>query len=503
MVFNLSDPIVKPRFRDAPRVEGATRQPRVAIIGAGFSGMGLAIRLKHVGLTNFVIFEKSDNVGGTWRDNKYPGLSCDIPSQYYSYSFAPNPNWSKVFSPGSEIQRYIEKVADAEGIREWIEYDTSVTDMRYKDGQWFLSAGDKDLGVFDFVVTAVGFLHHAKDPDIPGLDSFQGDVLQTAKWDHKTSWAGKRVGVIGNGSSGTQVVGAITNDAQELVHFVRTPQWIWPLDKDPYSAVDKLAQRFVPGKADRTFKFWEVAQDAWGEQFTEPGEVQETMKQQARDFLESAVTDPELRAQLTPDYPPGCRRPVISSEYYPAIQQPHARLVRDGIDQVVPQGIRTADGTVHELDLIVVATGYDTHAFMRRINVVGESGQTIDDEWRDGYRTYESVALDGFPNFFMIGGPHSPFGHFSYVLSGEHQGRYITRWIEAWARGEHDVAAPTRDAVDDFTRRQREKMKETSWGGACVSWYQDPTGTPSLYPWSAKVFRESMSRRVVDDFVRS
>jgi cation diffusion facilitator CzcD-associated flavoprotein CzcO len=479
---------------------GIIRQPRIAVIGAGFSGLGLGIRLKRAGLTNFTIFEKADNVGGTWRDNRYPGLSCDIPSRYYAWTFAPNPNWSMTFSPGAEIQAYIEKVAKKERMDDHIRFGTPITAAHWDQTQWHVWSGDKDLGRFDFVISAVGFLHYPNYPDIKGLETFKGKVVHTAEWDDSADWVGKKVGVIGNGSTGTQVVASITPQVSELVHFMRTPQWMVPMDKKPYRTAWKLAQRFVPGIAKRTFKYYEQAQDAFGECFTEPGPGQDAFVQMPRDFLEAAVPDPELRAKLTPDYPPGCRRLIVSSEYYQMIQQPNAHLVREGIVEVVPEGVITADGTLHELDLLIIATGYDANAFIRRLGLVGRDGVTVEELWKDGYRTYESVALENYPNFFMLGGPHSPFGHFSFVLSGEHQSRYAVRWIEAWARGEYENVAPTSAAVDRFTAAQRTKIKETTWGADCVSWYQDVSGTPSLYPWSARTFRESMSKRVVSDF---
>lgn len=480
---------------------GILRQPRIAVIGAGFSGLGLGVRLKRAGLTDFTIFEKASNVGGTWRDNRYPGLSCDIPSRYYAWSFAPNPSWSMTFSPGPEIQAYIERVAKKERLTERVRFNTPVTAAHWDEDQWQVWSGSTDLGRFDFVISAAGFLHYPNYPDIKGLDTFAGKVVHTAAWDATAKYAGKRVGVIGNGSTGTQVVAAITPEVRDLVHFVRTPQWMVPMDKKPYSTRWKLAQRFVPTLARRTFEYYEKAQDDFGEMFTEPGLAQDAFVQMPRDFLAAAVADKELRAKLTPDYPPGCRRLIVSSEYYEMIQRPNAHPVRDGIVEVVPEGVITADGTLHELDLLVVATGYDAHAFIRKLGLVGRGGMTVEDLWKDGYRTYESVALDDFPNFFMLGGPHSPFGHFSFVLSGEHQSRYAVRWIEAWARGEYENAAPSKDAVDRFTAQQREKIKETTWGASCVSWYQDISGTPSLYPWSARTFRESMSKRVLSDFV--
>lgn len=476
------------------------RQPRIAIIGAGFSGLGLGVRLKKAGYSGFTIFEKADNVGGTWRDNRYPGLSCDIPSRYYCWTFAPNPSWSMTFSPGPEIQQYIERVVRKERLANRIRFSTPVTAGRWENGEWHLWSGDEDLGRFDFVVSAVGFLHHPNHPDIKGLDVFSGKVVHTAQWDPSTEWAGRRVGVIGNGSTGTQVVAALTPDVSQLVHFVRTPQWMVPMDKRPYRPLWKLAQRFVPGLAARTFRYYEKAQDDFGEMFTEPGPAQDAFVQMPRDFLAASVTDPELRSMLTPDYPPGCRRLIVSSEYYEMIQRPNARLIREGIVEVVPEGVLTDDGKRHDLDLLVLATGYDANAFTRRLGLVGRDGVTVDELWKDGYRTYESVSLDHFPNFFMLGGPHSPFGHFSFVLSGEHQSQYAIRWIGAWARGEFENAAPTTAAVDRFTAQQRVKIKETTWGADCVSWYQDVSGVPSLYPWSARTFRESMSRRVVADF---
>ena len=480
------------------------REPRVAVIGSGLSGIGAGVKLKRGGFRDFVIYEKADELGGTWRDNRYPGLACDIPSRYYAYSFAPNPWWSASYAPGPEIWRYSQKVARDEGLREHFRFGTEIVRAVWEDGGWTLTTKAGESERFDFVISAVGFLHYAKYPDIPGLEGFAGDLMHSAEWDPDVEYRGKRVGVIGNGSSGTQIVAAITKDVARMSAFIRTPQWVIPAMVPPsetYSRAARLIERFLPGKQRKTFEEFQLAGDEFSRVFVEPGPLRDEFQAGARAYLEAAVPDPELRAKLTPDYEPGCKRIVLCDGFYAAVQEPQAEVIRDRIERVVPGGVQTADGEVHQLDVLIVASGYDTQAFLRHVDFIGEGGRTIEDAYANGLRSYQSVALDGFPNLFILGGPHAPFGNFSFILSGEKQSEYAVRWIAAWAAGEYDSTAPSTAATDRFMAEVREQAPKTIWGLGCHNWYLDSAGIPSSFPWSAPRFRELMSERVRDDFV--
>jgi cation diffusion facilitator CzcD-associated flavoprotein CzcO len=285
--------------------------------------------------------------------------------------------------------------------------------------------------------------------------------------------------------------------------FIRTPQWVIPAMVPPsekYSRVEQLMQRFLPGKKQRTFEEFQLMGDEFSRVFVEAGPLREEFQAGARAYLEAAVPDPELRAKLTPDYEPGCKRIVLCDGFYGAVQEPQAEVVRDAIERVVPEGVRTADGRTHELDVLITASGYDTQAFLRHVEFVGENGRTIEDAYAKGLRSYRSVALDGFPNLFILGGPHAPFGNFSFILSGERHSQYALGWVEAWSAGEFDSAAPTVAATDQFMAAVREQAPETIWGLGCSNWYLDSAGIPSSFPWSAPRFRELMSERAVADF---
>ena len=475
------------------------RQPRVAIIGAGLSGIGAGVQLKRVGLDGFVIFEKAASLGGTWRDNHYPGLACDVSSPFYTWTFAPNPRWSSTLPKGREIRDYAERTALAEGLNDHFRFDTEVVRAVWEDNGWTLVTSDGEGERFDFVITAVGFLHYARTPTIAGLDTFRGPVLHTARWDDSVSYRGKRVGVIGNGSSGTQIISALTKDTSKMVAFIRTPQWIYPLEDVPFSSLWRFTHRWVPGVWKRTWRRHQLSNDQLVKVFAENGPERAAFGQAVRSHLQQ-IEDPELRAKLTPDYEPGCKRTIISSKFYPAIQLPQAEVVRDAIARVEPEGIRTEDGTLRELDIVVVATGYDAQAFLTHIEIVGEGGRRIQDEWQDGFRTYLGVTLDGYPNMFMLGGPHAPFGTISFILSGQMQGGYAVRWIQAWAAGEFDSLVPTVSAVDGFTAEVRAKATDTPWGSGCTSWYLDATGVPSPWPFTAARFRNDMTHRRSNDY---
>jgi cation diffusion facilitator CzcD-associated flavoprotein CzcO len=476
------------------------RNPRVAIVGAGMSGLLMGVRLRQAGYSDFTIFEKADAIGGTWRDNRYPGLVCDIPSRYYSYSFAHNPGWSRVFAPGPEILRYLGEVADRHGLREHIRLGTEVTSGRFEDGRWHVQTNRGHEEAFDFLVSACGILHHPRVPPIDGLEDFAGSCFHTARWDHGVTLAGKRVGIIGNGSTGAQIVAAIAAEVAHLDVFQRTPQWVLPFPNARYTRLG----RNVVGRSRRLSQLGYHYYRALYERvltrgMIEPGWQRRLMSWICRQHLR-VVRDPELRRRLTPDYQPMCKRIIVSAGFYRAMNRPNVELVTTPIDRVEAEGVVTSDGALHGLDMLLLATGFDSHAFMRPMELIGTGGLTLSQAWSKDPRAYQTVALPGFPNFFLLVGPHSPYGNQSVIMISETQVNYVMQWISRWAAGEVDQMAPTQAATDRFNREVREAMPATIWVTGCNSWYLDSEGVPELWPWRQDRHRRLLAEPEPADF---
>jgi cation diffusion facilitator CzcD-associated flavoprotein CzcO len=475
------------------------RAPTVAIVGAGMSGLCMGVKLRRAGIESFRIFEKAADVGGTWRENTYPGLVCDVPSRYYSYSFEPNPDWSRLMSPGGEIQGYLRGVADKYGLRPKIRFGAEVASARFEQGRWLVRLADGEEVEADFLVSACGVLHHPRHPDLPGLESFEGAAFHSARWDHGAALRGRRVGVIGTGSTGAQLVSALAGVAGELSVFQRTAQWIFPTPNLRYrDATRRLMRRFpFLGRASR--RAWQAyVERVFGRAVVQPGWQRTAMGAICRLNL-LTVRDRELRRRLTPDYDPMCKRLIVSGGFYRAIQRPGVELVTEEIERVEPAGVRTRDGVLHELDVLVLATGFDAHAYLRPIELVGEHGVRLDEVWRDGARAYRSVALPGFPNFFMLMGPHSPFGNQSLIAVAEDQADYVVRCIRMVADGRLAAVAPTAEATERFNEELRAAMGDTVWVTGCRSWYQGKDGRPELWPWPPERHREMLREPRLDE----
>lgn len=476
------------------------RTPTVAIIGAGVSGLCMAIKLRAAGIESFTIYEKSYRVGGTWRENTYPGLFCDVPSRYFQYSFAPNPNWTRAFSPGPEINHYLERITDDFGLREKIAFGTEMTEARWEGDQWRLRAEDGSETVADFVVTGCGFLHRRFVPEIAGLESFAGAAFHSSQWDHSIDLTEQRIGLIGMGSTAVQIVAEIGGATRALKQFTRTPQWVLPLPNPRYTRLSRWAYRRFPGLNGFAYRGYQRALEL----LLFPGLVRDGWQRRLVDLGCRAnlrtIRDRPLRERLTPRYEPGCKRLVVSSRYYRAVQRAGVEVVADRIARVEPNGVVTENGELHELDVLVLATGFDSHALVRPMEFVGPGGHTLSEAWSDGPRGYGTVAVPGFPNLFMVMGPHSPVNISSMFNVAEAQVGYVMKMLERWRREPGPALAPTQAAADRFERDLRAALPGTIWVTGCESWYIGEDGTPEIWPWLPIRHRELLEQPVIADY---
>lgn len=475
---------------------------RIAVIGAGIGGIAAAIQLRAMGINDIAVFEKAADLGGTWRENTYPGLTCDVPSHLYRFSFAPNPDWSHRYSPGAEIQAYIKRVVADFNVEPLIRFSSEVTSAVWRDGKWRLETTQGDQGEFDVVISAVGVLHHPVYPAIAGLADFRGPMFHSARWDHDVSLKDKRVGIVGTGSTAIQILPAIIDEAAKVSLFQRTAQWIMPQPNPSTSAEKKAAYRVDPELMSAQYEYLKGAFNGAfcaavaGENPT----VYDEISQACRDNLDT-IEDPHLRAKLTPNFKVGCKRLIISELFYPAIQRPDADLVTEDIVRVEAKGIATADGRLHELDVLVLATGFDPHHPLGKTTVVGQTGQSLDALWSDGNIAYRGVTVPDFPNWFMLGGPNSPIGNFSYIMTAERQLGYVLQLVQLLQAGRARAIAPRWEATRSYNAELKAKMSSSIWASGCRSWYIDKTGAVASYPWAYETFERDMSQPVLVDFV--
>jgi cation diffusion facilitator CzcD-associated flavoprotein CzcO len=474
---------------------------RVVVVGAGMAGILSAVKLAEAGFDDVVVYEKADRLGGTWRENTYPGVACDVPSHLYSYSFAPNADWSHTFSPGPEIHAYLEDVARRFGVDERIRYGTEVTRLEFRnDGRWAVETSDGGRDTADVVIAATGVLHHPRYPDIEGLDDFDGAVFHSARWDHSVVLEGARVGVVGTGSSAVQIVGAVVDTVADLYLFQRTAQWILPVPNNPVTDQDRARYHEDPGEMrELRAQLSKTFTDGFANAVVNKDSPQmKALEEMCRANLESGVADPELRERLRPSYRAACKRLVISPNFYPAMQRPNAHLVTAGIERVEKQGVRTDDGELHELDVLVLATGFRVDRFMRPIEVVGRGGVSLDAVWAKRPSAYLSISIPEFPNLFMLNGPNGPVGNFSLIDVAELQFGYIMQLVERLAAGEWREVSATQEAMERFEAERVEAASNTVWVTGCRSWYLDDRGIPAVWPWTFDRFRAEMSAPNLD-----
>ena len=479
-----------------------SRTLRFIVIGAGVSGVLAAIKLKEAGFSNITVFEKDHRLGGTWRDNRYPGVACDIPSHLYCYSFAPNAEWSRRYAPGAEILSYLEEVARRFDVLRHIRFGVEIARCEFIEGQWHVTTTTDETAVADVIIAATGVTHHPHLPQLSGMEAFSGPCVHSAQWPADLDIAGRRVGIVGTGSSAVQLVSACVKRASKVVVFQRTPQWIMPQENPAYSEEEKASFRSRPEtmslmRAGMQRKFVENFSDAVTD--IDSPRLRE-IENACRDYLEKEVRDPQLREQLRPDYRAACKRLVVSPDFYQAIQQPNAELVVSRIERIEPEGVRTRDGRLHELDVLVLATGFKTDRFIRPTRVIGLGGCDLDGVWSSRPSAYLCVAVPGFPNFFLLNGPNGPVGNFPLIEVAEIQMRYLMQLIDRLRTDDAVAVSPTPASTQAFEAARIEQAKRTVWMSGCRSWYLDASGVPAAWPWSIGTFRELMQAPKLEDF---
>ena len=478
------------------------RNPRIAIIGAGFSGVAMAAMLKRAGFDNFTLYEKADEVGGTWRENIYPGVACDVPSHLYSLSFAPNPNWSKRFAPGAEILDYLKKVTRDHDIYARAEFGKEVIKAAHDGRVWRLSFRDGETVECDVFISAVGGLHHPSIPDFKGRDDFQGEVFHTAQWREDIDLTGKRIGVIGSAASAAQVIPAIADKAGHIDVYQRTPNWVMARSDYAYSPfVKKMFALFPPlASAYRLFyfSFMEWRFKAFRQ---EDNDVKRYVRRVYEKNMTRAIKNPDLRAKLMPDYDVGCKRALISDDYLPALQRDHVDLITTPIDRFTASGIKTNDGIERSVDAIILATGFKPFHVGEGMCVENADGLSLEEYWRERMQAYKTVAAARFPNLFFLLGPNSGLGHNSVLLMIEAQANYILQLLGKLTDGSADLIAPKEEAARAYDDGLQTALGGMVWSSGCNSWYLDSKGRNyTLYSGPVRAFRKDLKAPDWGDF---
>ena len=476
-----------------------TPHHRVVIVGTGFSGLGMAIRLAQRGERDFVLLEKADDVGGTWRDNRYPGCACDIPSRLYSFSFDQKPDWSRDFATAEEIWGYLRDVADRYAVRERVAFAADLASAVFDEGErrWLLAAADGRQWTADALVLGIGALHEPRMPAIPGLDTFGGPVFHSARWPEGDGLDGKRVAVVGTGASSVQMVPALAPRAERLTVFQRTAAWVLPKEDRLWSERRKRLFARYPAlqRAVRWRTYWGLEYRA--PLFTRAPALARLVERYALRQLQDAVSDPDVRRSLTPDYTIGCKRILLSDDYWQAFERDDVDLVTDPIARVEPGVVVTAAGARHEVDAIVLGTGFDLSGSFDRIEIRGRRGRSLAEAWSSGMHTHLGITVAGFPELYLLLGPNTGLGHNSVVLMIEFATRYVLECLERGRSGARDT---TREAQSRFTREMLRRSRHTVWTSGCRSWYLDRFGNNTAV-WPGSTLGYWWRTRRVDDRV--
>ncbi|MGI8921339.1 MAG: flavin-containing monooxygenase [Solirubrobacteraceae bacterium] len=486
----------------APRANGdrqssaAAEEVEVAIVGSGFSGLGMAIRLQQEGHHDYVVLERGADVGGTWRDNTYPGCQCDVPSHLYSFSFAPNPDWSRTYPLQLELQRYLRDCAEHQRVLDHVRLCCEVTGASWDDSsqRWEIQTSSGPLSA-RVLVDGGGPLSQPAVPDIPGLGRFAGKLFHSAAWDHEHDLAGERVAVIGTGASAIQFIPRIQPKVGELHLFQRTPPWILPHPDRPISRVERRLYRWLPvlQRAVRAAVYWSRETFVLG--FVAEQRLMRAPELLARAHLRRQVPDRVLRRRLRPRYRIGCKRILLSNDYYPAITRPNVELVTDGISEVREHALVDGAGVEREVDTIVLATGFHVTDNPAAEHVRGRDGRSLAQVWQGSPRAYLGSAIAGFPNLFMLIGPNTGLGHSSMVYMIESQLTYVLDCLEHMQRLQIGSIEVRSEVMDAYNAKLDRGLSGTVWASGCASWYYDATGrNATLWPGFTWQFRRATRR---------
>lgn len=448
------------------------------IIGSGFAGLGMAIQLRDAGFSDLVILEKEADVGGVWRDNRYPGAACDVPSHLYSFSFEPNTRWTRKFAQQAEIHAYLRECADKHDLRGLTRFNTEVTAAAFDEagGLWRISTKQGETLQARVLISAVGQLNRPATPRVEGIEQFRGEVFHSARWNYDIPLEGKRIAVIGTGASAIQFVPQIVPKAKSLVLIQRSAPYVIPKPDRRYLGIEQALFTRLP-KVQMGSRLWQyLNHERNALAFTVSDKFMALPLRQFQRHLDATVSDPALRAKLTPDYPIGCKRILISNDYYQALAQPQVTVVNGGVERADATGIVTSDGVHHEVDVIIWGTGFKATEFLAPMQITGLGGQELNQRWRDGAEAYLGMTVAGFPNFFMMYGPNTNLGHNSIVFMLESQMNYIRQCAlalrERGARYLDVQAAP----MSEFNRKLQERLHKTVWDSGCTSWYVNAAG---------------------------
>ncbi|WP_458315436.1 flavin-containing monooxygenase [Mycolicibacterium brisbanense] len=480
-----------------------TQQPvrtRALIIGSGFSGLGMAIELQRRGV-DFLILEKAGEIGGTWRDNTYPGCACDIPSHMYSFSFEPKADWSHMWSFQPEIQDYLLGVTAKYGLRRYIRFDTHVDRAHWDDDElrWHVFTDTGREYIAQFLISGAGGLHIPQIPEIEGREEFAGAAFHSAQWDHSVDISGKRVAVIGTGASAIQIVPEIVKDVAELQLYQRTPAWVMPRVNNTFPLWMRRVFSYVPGTRAllRAAIYW--IHEGVGFAMTKQPRLLKIGEMMGRYNINRSIKDPELRRKLTPNYRAGCKRILNSDTYYRGIANPKTKVITERIAKMTPNGIVTADGVEHPVDVVVWATGFHVTDSYTYVDIKGAGGEDLVDRWnREGIQAHRGIAVAGMPNLFFLLGPNTALGHNSVVFMIEQQIRYAGQAIAAVDKAGAEALAPSQAAQDAFNAELQHDLRDTVWStGGCRSWYLDEHGVNRTL-WSGMTWQYWLATRNLD-----
>ncbi|WP_040869427.1 flavin-containing monooxygenase [Nocardia exalbida] len=474
------------KVTDKAVADRSTRHARTIIIGSGFAGLGLAIRLTQQGRNDFLVLERGSDVGGTWRDNTYPGAACDVPSHLYSYSFALNPDWSRSFSKQGEIQQYIQDVSKRYDVRDKHVFDCDVTSARWntETALWEIESS-KGSFTADTVVSAVGALCEPALPDIKGINDFEGEIFHSARWNHDADLTGKRVAIIGTGASAIQIVPAIAPKVGHLDVYQRTAPWLLPRLDRPYTKAERLAFKHVPGLQRLSRAAIYAARETQVVGLAKVPALMQLFEAIAKAKLRYEIRDPQLRAKVTPNFRIGCKRMLISNDYYPALARPNVDVVTDGIAEVRANSIVTEDGTEREIDALIVATGFHVTDSPTYETIFGRDGRTLSEVFDEiGQQGYKGSTIANFPNMFFLLGPNVGLGHTSMVYMIESQINYVADALATIDRLDLRTVEVRRDVQDAYNKDLQAKLAGSVWlTGGCSSWYLDKHGNnTTLWP---------------------